>query len=280
MTVNAVSRCVLVPKNVDGKLYGTANLGACRVDVVGGVGITPFFSDGFESGDFSTTQNGVTWSGVGDADVTVQSGRGVDGTKSAQFRFVGTAPGGDAGAERRFDLGALYTELTIAFDLYIPDGTEAWGGAAYAHRADSPSNNKFFRLWPADYNDDTKVGASFWTTTDSGVISKTRSEWVQPQNTSIGEAGVARAAFINNSDRGAWIAVKIYCKAATSTANGTMRIYKNGALAIDNSNAVDNYRAALPEGWRYGYLLGAANSGFDATTYLQIDNVKFYAGEA
>lgn len=36
MTVNAVSRCVLVPKNVDGKLYGTANLGACRVDVVGG----------------------------------------------------------------------------------------------------------------------------------------------------------------------------------------------------------------------------------------------------
>lgn len=29
MTVNAVSRCVRVPRNVDGKLYGTANLGAC-----------------------------------------------------------------------------------------------------------------------------------------------------------------------------------------------------------------------------------------------------------
>lgn len=29
MTINAVSRCVRVPRNVDGKLYGTANLGTC-----------------------------------------------------------------------------------------------------------------------------------------------------------------------------------------------------------------------------------------------------------
>ena len=48
MTVNAVSRCVRVPRNVDGKLYGTANLGACRVDVVGGVGSAPLFEENFE----------------------------------------------------------------------------------------------------------------------------------------------------------------------------------------------------------------------------------------
>lgn len=237
---------------------------------------TSFFYDGFESGNFSYTENGVSWTGF-DGDVTVQAGRGVDLTHSAQFRFLGTAPGGDASAERRFDLGAIYSELTITFDFYIPDGNESWGGAAYAHRNESPNNNKFFRLWPIDYSDHTKVGASFWRNGTAPGISTTRSEWSINYG-GIGEKGAARAAFINESDLGTWIPVKIYCKAPTASQDGTMIIYKNNAPIISNINTMNSYHPEYPIGWRYGYLLGWANSGFDATTYLQIDNVRFYVG--
>jgi hypothetical protein len=246
------------------------------VDVVAGSGAAAFFTDGFESGDLSNVQGGFDWQ-TADPDVTVQAGRGTNASYGLQFRFVGVPAGSDSGAECRFDMGALYSEVTIEFDLYVPDGTEAWGGAAYFHRTDSPNNNKFFRLWGSTYSDREKVGASLWRTASGG--SNTNAEW--SVGGGIGENGTSgqRAELIGSADLGAWMAVKFYVKAPTASTGGIVQIWKNGALLIERANLA-NYTEGELHAYRYGYLFGAANSGFDSTTYLIIDNVKFYSGVA
>lgn len=258
---------------------GSQSMGECQVvvtpvdnpDPVSGL----LFTDTFESGGFSTTQNGVSWGSR--SNVTNQAGRGVGGSRSAQFAYAGSASGGDATAECRFDLGAYYRELTIKFDLYIPNGSESWGGAAYAHRGDSPNNNKFFRLWPTTYDDQGKVGAS--TFAQSG-FSSINTEY--NRGSGMGEYvanGNARSNnFITSADLGTWMAIQIYVKAPTSTTLGTVRIHKNGSVAEMYDGIT--YHSTAVNGYRYGYLLGWSNSGFASTTYLQIDNVRFYSGDA
>ena len=275
--INARANSVRVAKSADGKRYSKYPSGW----------IPPFFTDGFESGDLTRTENGAFWytpNTGADDDVSVVTGRGNPG-KSLQFTFTAEPDLALFGfAEARFSLGADYTELTIAFDLYIPSGAEGWGSAAYAHRDSTGSdNNKFFRLWPSTGDTDREeVGASLLLNSVPNGYSAIRSEWnvPEPAGSDMTERGQAKASFISAADLGTWIAVKLYCKAATATTNGTLRIYKNGTLVIDNSETVANYNAASPHSWRYGYLLGFANSGFTNTTMLQIDNVRFYAGAA
>jgi hypothetical protein len=261
-------------------MAGSATMGAA-------VGPIAFFTDGFESGDTTHSENGAFWhtpNSGSDDDVSVVAGRGNPG-KALQFTFTAEPDLALYGfAEARFNLGADYTELTIAFDLYIPSGAEGWGSAAYAHRdSTSSDNNKFFRLWPSTGDTDREeVGASLFLNSVPDGYSAIRNEWnvPQPAASDMTGRGQAKASFISAADLGTWIAVKLYCKAATATTNGTLRIYKNGTLLIDNSETVANYSAASPHSWRYGYLLGFANSGFTDTTMLQIDNVRFCAGAA
>lgn len=254
---------------------GSQSMGACRVDVVAGAGTAAFFTDTFSTGDLSHTEGGASWdlsnAGAGDS-VAVVSGTGNTGN-GLVFTFGGGASGDDAWAEQNFDLGALYSELTIDFDLYIPDGTEAWGGAAYAHRNDSPSNNKFIRLWGADYSDDEKVGASlFYDAAGSNI----NIEWSEAQG-GIGVNEQASASFIRAADLGEWMSVRVYAKAPTASTDGVLRIWKNGSLVIERT-AMGNYTVGEPHAYRYGYLLGYANSGFASTTKIVIDNVRVYEG--
>jgi hypothetical protein len=230
-------------------------------------GPVAFFTDGFESGDLTRTENGASW--AGSTNTSVQASRGNPG-HALQYAFSTSAA---TNAEQRFDLGALYTELTITFDLYIPNGLEAWGGAAYSHQNTAPSNHKFFRLWGATYDDQEKIGASLFY--EAGY-SELGPEW----NTGggIGQKLPHGYGFITAADKGTWIAVKIYIKAATASSLGDMRIYKNGTLWVDATGTMDSYETGELHAYRYGYLLGAANGGFTGTTYMMIDNVKFYDG--
>ena len=244
-----------------------------------------FFEDGFESGDLSATQNGFQW--LGGAFIQVSTNNPKTGSYSLQFNFQPADGDGDAIAEQRFDMGALYKEVEIEFDLYIPDGTEPWGSAAYSHVADSPSNNKFLRLWASDagntapngYNSVEKVGASLWADGDGG--STFIFDWNQggggvgPKNTTI-------PGFISPSDRGTWINVRMYFKHATyydgssSTAgDGRVKLWKNDALLIDDP--MDNFSAtgAGDHAWQHGYLLGYQNSAQASELNLHIDNLKF-----
>lgn len=269
---------------------GSQSQGACRVDVVGGGG-TPFFTDGFESGNLTRTENNVQWTSV--TNTSVQSARGNPGF-SLQFTFTGTPDASNPTnsiAEQRFNLGALYTELTTAFDLYIPAGNESFGGAAYTHRtaASGGSNNKFYRVWPGTglepspndtYNADGKLGLSLLP---DGAYSKLYCDWDSADD-ALGQTqrGTPALGFINAGDLGTWLAVKVYFyHAQNSSERSVIRVWKNNALVIEETN-INNYRSNQVGGWggRYGYFLGAANTGFLNTTYLQVDNVRWYAGVA
>lgn len=256
------------------------------------LGSNTIFFDSFTTNNFSRTYNGAAWGGAegggGNNEVSIvnnvySAGNTSINTFAMLCQFGGnTNPAADASAGRNFDLGALYDRLYIEFDMYVPAGTEPWGGAAYAHRNVSPNNNKFLRLWqrsrsdPAGdgYNSNSKVG--FSTLNTSSGISNVISEWTNSGG-GIGSEGLP-ATLISSADRGNWMHIKMFAKAATPTTNGSLLLWKNNNLLIDSSNLVGNYSADEPIGYRYGYLLGYANSGFDSNTKILIDNVHFYTG--
>lgn len=200
---------------------------------------------------------------------SVSSERPRDGRYSARFAFQAAAPGDDSFSELRFDLGGEYRELTIEFDLFVPSN--------YRHRPDSPDNNKFFRLWLHDYDDVEKIGASLrsqGTTGNSRIGTDYRKEANLGMSTTLKSAN----DFITAADKGKWMKVSIYIKSATNTSNGIIRIFKNGRLFLDDSG-IKNHVAGT-QGYRYGYLLGWANSGFAEETIFYIDNVRFLASES
>lgn len=251
-----------------------------RVDAARNTQLVSFFSDGFETGNLSYTQGGASWGASAassdGSSVTLVSGAGNPGY-GLVFSYAGEADLAQTSrCEQFFDLGALYTEVTIEFDLYIPAGTESYGGSAYVHRDSTDSdNNKFIRLWHTTESvDEEKVGASLFRVT--GDYSDINAEW----GAAMGVNGQPSASFIRASDLGTWINVRFYAKAPSAAANGTIKIWRNGVLIIDRTALVDSYNASELHAYRYGYLLGTANSGFTDTTKFVIDNVKFYVGEA
>lgn len=246
------------------------------------------FSDNFESGNLSHTENGISWATAGSVAVSTQNANG--GTHSAKFTM---AAGSTSGAELRFDLGKTYTEWQCTFDLYIPNGAESYGGAAYTHGTSNPANNKFFRLWRGDKSDGNdgyssvywRIGASTERGSTSGGMSQSDLQAEYGQNGSVGPNGSngtgpdagSSANFIALADRGTWMSIDIYCKCATvANNNGVIRIKKNGATLINSTN-LQFYPDSGNNGADFGYLLGFANSGFAADTFLFVDNVNMYA---
>lgn len=238
------------------------------------------FTDGFESAGFTHTENGIAWSGI-PTNAAVSADNPRIGTYSTKFTFTGGASGTDANAQRNFDLGDLYGSATLEFDLYVPDGTEAWGGAAYTHRADSPNNNKLLRLWSNNgvnsgtngYNSLEKVGLSLIAGTAGA--SDLILEWIPTGSGGTpGQQGAAVDDFIAAADRGKWMAIRveIIAESANAAGDGRFRVYKNGLMVADR--VLNNWQTAEMHAYQWGYLLGYANSGFAGTTYLFIDNVK------
>lgn len=94
------------------------------------------FADDFSSGDLTYTNGSAKWQSPRKVNIAEK-----DGNKVADFTFVGSSDlSKDAFAELRFDLGKVYSELWLTYDLFIPSN--------YHHRdAISSDNNKMFRLW-------------------------------------------------------------------------------------------------------------------------------------
>jgi hypothetical protein len=218
------------------------------------------FKDGFETGNLSFTSGGAKWTDW--PDVTVSNTQKRTGSNAAKFHFGNWA-------ELRFDLGRLYPDVWMSFSLYVP--------ANYTHRVggDGP-NNKFLRVWATDYANTEKIGYSTWPSSGNSDL---QADW-DTGGAGIGPKGSGTSNFISAADKGKWMTVKIYIKAGTSaTAKGTMKLWKNGALVIDDSNTVNNFNANETHGYRYGYLLGAANSGYADSTDFFIDDVVFATTE-
>lgn len=172
----------------------------------------------------------------------------------------------DATAEARFDLNKEYTEVLIEFDLFVP--------LNYRHLmpSDKVANNKFLRLWQTNYSEGEQIGAGTLVQDNNGTSIIGTDHKLYP-NWGI-STGVKQARnFITADDLGKWISIKIYASAPTDQHPGSIRIYKNKYLLLDDTNIAN----ILPgtQGWRYGYLLGWANSGFREDTIFYMDNVRF-----
>lgn len=219
------------------------------------------FKDDFESGQASSWWNGLTSVVV----VPLPSVTGRAGN-AMQFTYSGNADDTkDAFAEARFDLKNEYKSLMIKFDLYIPKN--------YAHQkpSDNIDNNKFFRLWRVQYTVGDHIGASMLSEPNGnsilGVDYKLDPTWgittgISPKND-----------FIDAEDRGNWLQIRIEVEAPKDAAQlGAIRIFKNGKLFVETNKVTDVEPGE--QGWRYGYLLGWANSGFKETTIFYMDNVE------
>ncbi len=80
-----------------------------------------FFTDDFETGDHSHSENGFIWSGN-----NVEVAETPNGTMGLKYSFGPDTLDEDSWREQRFHLGGDYPELWIKYDLYIP--------ANYHHR--------------------------------------------------------------------------------------------------------------------------------------------------
>jgi len=244
------------------------------------------FSDDFSSGDKLKEENGFFWSGGVRSTVSTLNPR--SSTHSIRSVYNARADeNSDSWTETRFNLGILYKEIDIQFDLYVPDGTEPWGGAAYYQEdAPGPDNNKLFRLWGSGGRDNSninsytqhheKIGASLWP--EGNGQSRTQQEWNR-QAVSIGAKGPSSPGFIASSDLGKWMTIRFYARLPTelfaddADSDGFYKTYKNGTLILDNP--LNNYSDGYDHGWVDGYVLGWANTGFVEETIMFLDNFVF-----
>jgi len=239
-------------------------------------------TDSFDSGDLTGGQNGFKWAGGNGETPIVTNENPRTGTYSLKFPFDAQA-NGNSWSEQRFDLGGDYPQIYIRYWLYIPDGTEPWGGAAYVHRGDIVNNNKFLRIWDKNiggggtpgYDNGEKMGCSFRAGeghANSG-ISWMLGEYDINDNQQTGTLGQDA---IVAADLGTWVEFKTFTKIETSAGagDGELRLWKNG-VQIGSMTGLNNFHPASAQIMNNGYILGWANSGFVNATNIFIDDITF-----
>ncbi len=224
------------------------------------------FSDSFESGDLSGSENGITWEGQVSTYVTTDNAN--SDTHSLAFKFSAKPDGEDSFSEQRFKLGAYYTDIWISYDLFIPEN--------YYHRSQSEStNNKgYLYLWSGDYGnpDGPGMGPNLWPNGD-GSSNHSFYMWGPGLDKHIWDAAPESILL---SDRGQWIKIVCHYKYATAAANDGVaeiwKVYSDDTVTKIQDIQNGSWYVKGQQGFTTGYLLGWANSGFDEETIFYVDN--------
>lgn len=252
--------------------------------LIGSANAAPIFTDSFESGDLAKTTNGFTW-GKNPEAVTVSSAIARTGSKSLRFQYLGSATD-DAWSELRFDLGKAYSEVTIKWYLYFPNGTEGIG-PRYVHRNMTPGNNKLVRLWGNNPRTDSTGailggGASLFNLSATGDSKIGLEYW----STYVGQVTKEMDTYfgsktaITDAERGRWIEFVYHAKAAASRSNpnGIIEIWCDGKQLFNATN-LDIYPGdGYLNAFTAGYVLGWANTGFTTTTNIYVDDFEVIEG--
>jgi len=237
---------------------------------------TPFFFDDFETGA-RRSDNGFTWATTGNR-VSVSNERSFSGSFALRFRFGPDTLGQDSSAEQRFNMGRYLAEYWVDYMLFIPSN--------FVHRADSPSNNKFFMTWRDTYSDAAggtwRIGYEYSGT--SSTLRPMSSRWDLNSWTSSGlnhpQQGVPLIGGVGPLRVGQWNRVRLQFRAASSRtdSDGVMRMWINEQLFAElTTGRFHNFYATPADALlRNGYFLGWANSGFSAETIFFIDDVRFF----
>lgn len=266
-------------KTISATVRGVASTSGNPVVIAGGTPPTPppegdpDYETGFEAATFAELNaNGFVWGGSTRA--TISTERAFAGTRSVRMAYQAAAAGSDSRTQQNFNLGQNVTEVWFEWQMYL--------NANYTTRAgESPSNNKWFRLWGDDYNAGNKVGAS----TDYSAIfdDNTRLRFEYTFRTyadgliGFGPSGSqSPATSFGGAMKSAWTRVRLHLKMVTTAQNdGVMELWFGSTKVIDFQNVNAKYDTIRPY-WNQGYILGAANSGFTSETLVFVDDFKFY----
>lgn len=253
------------------------------------------FSDSFEQDSTGSNPRGSNsiFDWTDSYLVKVSDERAYSGSKSLAFSFEGSPDlAADAMSEQRFSLDKKYTDLWFRYKLWVPEN--------YFHRApEGPSNNKgLLMLWGDSYSGYSPTVSLHFERKGSTGESYLYSSWrvngatafnfFDPATLSAGGDLANAPVGISMSDRGTWIDWVINVRASTipvasndwrsGEGNGVVRVWKNGSLILNISNAHNYYDGSSSDaggsgdGWNAGYLIGWANSGFNEDTTLNIDD--------
>jgi hypothetical protein len=235
----------------------------------------PVYETSFEAATFAElNDNGWVWSASG-VRSTISTDNPRNGTRSMRMAYQAAAAGSDSTTQRNFSFGQNVTEFWMEWYYHLP--------ANYTTRAgESPSNNKWFRVWGDDYNALNKVGAStaYSASFDDNTI--LRFEYIYKTYTGggigFGPAGSqSPAVSFGGSMKSTWTRIRLHCKmvSGTDADDGVMELWFDNTKVIDFQNMPVLYDSARPY-WNEGYFLGAANSGFTEETVLFMDDLKVY----
>lgn len=243
------------------------------------------FYDGFEDGDVSNSAGGVSWLGTNRTSaremVTEMSEAANSGSMAMRFRYPGSAPGGDAMAEQRVNLGAGFSEVWIEYYLYVPPNFQL--------RDESPSNNKFFKIYHAG-SVDMEATFEYRRTGDLTARSRQLSDgyaW-KVNRDGLGKVGEACDGASSVSPLisptgpvkiGQWNRIRFHFKAASGAGidDGAYHWWVNGDLILRRAyNFWPDSNLAADATFTGLYLLGWANTGFDEQTKFWIDDFSVF----
>ncbi len=259
---------------------------------------SPLYTTSFENYSVGQTvtgrgYNGWLWGNAGAGggnSITVTNAVAHTGTQSLRFRY-----NGGANAEQRFSHPAE-THYWVQFYIYYPDGKNGLGASFWqptaAQHGGSNTNNKFWTVWPENYNEGVpggKPSVMFQTWSSPSVPGGTRIDSARTDPSSnhmdYGPPNLPTQLnanpFINvtnDKDLGKWTQVRIEIKVADMWQNnGIVRLWKNGKLLFQSTtdplydafNSSHNYL-------RLGYLLGWANDQYANNTNIYVDDFSFY----
>lgn len=240
---------------------------------------TPFFEDGFESGDFSktATNDGSVW-GWSPVSVTVDTNNSLTGSNSANFTFGPNAPLDDAWVELAFSFGKSVSEAWAEYDLFVPSN--------FANRSpsDNAANNKFFQF---NFDGSTYQALTVEFTAQGSGKSALRRFLAASEDPATGQANwpADETEFPNIADfigagctlvPGNWHQVRLHFKSSTdgTSADGLAELFIDGVLI--RSLAWPFWKISTSGQINGGYVLGYANSGYDNATEFRVDNFKAY----
>ena len=282
MTINAVSRSFACVPSSDGIRYTKFPAGKAM------------FSEGFETGDLSYTGGGVfTWSAPNRTAVVSTGAK--SGSYSLSFLYPGDGTIGSDDRhfiEQRYTLANPQRELWYRYWLRVP--------STFYHNSSgtsvgSSTNNKLFALWMDGYSsagDGPTVAWEYWPVSGGG--SEVTIHWSEGSYKTAG-SHIQYTPFISiPGDRGRWMELVMHIKASTSR---TLPIGDSSyPYRTDNDGVIQMWRrweseetftkmhevttaniaapAGGPNGFKYGYFMGYANSAFSSDTEWLLDDLR------
>jgi hypothetical protein len=255
--------------------------------------LDPIFSDNFESGDFSHSENRFRWGApnrtsiVRDDGCAVhidpprcvegnpgqwENGPGDLGRHSMRFRY----PAGVAMAEQRFSIGGAYDEIWIRYWLRVPVNFNMNPQGPNS----SNNNQKFFALWQDGYSGGgtgATITWNFWRQSSNGGARFSFQN--SRDNQSSGHFGHFEN-FMLPEDAGRWMQVVLYARnsSASGEPDGEVGIWRRWEDEADFTEISVvpgrgfSWPTSGPVDWQGGYIMGWANSTYAETTEFLLDD--------